>query len=94
MSSEFNAAVTNYGIRNIKQQIIGKTSSGQNYAIIVNRVLWYKVRIFLDEDHLEHENRKLLVYFSSQHATWNGAMEKVSLTVAGIRQLDILCLLS
>jgi hypothetical protein len=54
----------------------GITSANQKYTIMINSVLWYKVKLFLDEDHLD-KGRTLTEYHWSHHATRKGADDAV-----------------
>jgi hypothetical protein len=54
----------------------GLTSAGQKYTIVINSILWYKVRLFLDEDHLD-KGRALIEYHWSHHTTRKGADDAV-----------------
>ena len=54
----------------------GHSMIGQQYTIVVTKVLWYKIRLFLEEDHLD--KHKLKAYHSSQHATRKGVDRQVS----------------
>lgn len=53
----------------------GFTSCNQKYTIVVNKIAWYKVRLFIHEDHLE--KRKLTEYHWSQHISKEEALKVV-----------------
>ena len=58
----------------------GFTSVGQKYTIVISSIVWYeewyKLWLFLDEDHLD-KGRALKEYHSSDHTTREGAYDAV-----------------
>ena len=57
-------------------RVTGQTSTGQKYVVVVTKALWYKVRLFLEEDYLD--KRSLTAYHDSEHTSREGATEHVS----------------
>ena len=53
----------------------GYTSTGQKFVIVVTQVLWYKIRLFLEEDYLDR--RSLTAYHSSEHMSMAAVNKKV-----------------
>uniref|UniRef100_A0A914XFS0 Uncharacterized protein n=1 Tax=Plectus sambesii TaxID=2011161 RepID=A0A914XFS0_9BILA len=53
----------------------GTTRFGQRFALITTKDLWFVVRLYMDEDHLE--NRRLHWYELTDHKTLEGAAEHV-----------------
>ncbi|RNA00605.1 hypothetical protein BpHYR1_000094 [Brachionus plicatilis] len=69
--TEFSKILSNSLPINVIKQIYDTTIMGQKYVIVVNKILWYKIRVFLREDHLD-KRQKLTEYHWSEHATEEG----------------------
>jgi hypothetical protein len=74
MSVAYKSALAKAMPYNIYKTSEGETSAGQKYTIIINSMVWYKVRLFLEENHLD-KGRTLTEYHWSQHTTREGANE-------------------
>ena len=81
MDANFESAVTKAlpSMSKEKFRRSGYTSTGQKFVIVVTKGLWYKIRLFLEEDYLD--KRSLTAYHSSEHMSMAAVNKKVILLV-------------
>lgn len=51
----------------------GRSRSGRTYAIVINSVVWYKIRIAI----ISYDESSVELKELTQHLTYDGAQEKV-----------------